>query len=190
MCFMNKRGDTTVWEEIVKAIPAMMIVLLLVWAGVKIWNSTHPEKFSIEKKDLKRLSAEIKDLKNGDEIYVPVFSTSSYTTQLIDMKEIVDKGVYSGCSKDYCVCFLKSGSPFVCETFDIDMKIFSYKESECDKIIIASSEDEKLNQIKLTRTGVGAICNINLVSSKPKTQNPIEASPIPNEPSSTSPILI
>lgn len=180
---MNKRGDTTVWEEIVKAIPAMMIVLLLIWAGVKIWNSVHPEQFTTEKKDLKRIVAEIKDLKNNDDIDIPIFMTSNYGTELVKMDKD-KKSVYPGCSKDYCVCFKKDKVPFVCETFNIDMKIFNYDQYTCDKIEVKSEETE-VKQIKITRKGIGT-CYIGFISPTPKPPNSQNTDPAGYDPNSVS----
>ena len=162
---MNKRGSSTItWDEIVKAIPAVMIVLLLLWAGVKIWNATHPEKFTTEKKDLKRIVSEIKDLKDGEKIDIPYFSSQSYDVDLVKIND-ENKIVYNSCRKDYCVCFKKNNDLVTCESFDIDLKNTGCKTKEN---IEAKSESKiDLKNIRVYIQG----CLVKLDYPVPKTPN-------------------
>ena len=146
---MNKRGDTTVWHEIIKAIPAIMIVLILLAAGVKIYNSLHPEQYSVEKKDLKRIVAEIKDLKNNGEVSIPVFSSDNYDVQIFKVDE-AKRSVYSGCNLNYCACF-KKNSYTICETFNIDKNEFNLDNDKTIVEFLGSASTK--SSIKLIRSG-------------------------------------
>ena len=121
---MNKREQLTIFEEFLRILPAMALFLILLWAGVQIYNATHPEQFSTEKKDLIRFVNEIKDLRvpQGnviDTVTVPLFSRD-YLIIGLNMAEQSDKSVYPACSSDYCACLLnKDGKPVLCETFNL-----------------------------------------------------------------------
>lgn len=151
---MNKRGDTTVWHELIKAIPAMLIVLLLFWAGVKIWNVLHPEQFTTEKKDLIRLTAEIKDLRYSntasDSVTVPIFSRG-YVVEIAKN----DFSIYPGCNLDYCLCLSKDGKPLVCEAFNIRDDGFFANNNRCPN---KDGKDYK---------------GINIISNEPSTNYPV-----------------
>ncbi|MBR9690164.1 hypothetical protein GOV08_00580, partial [Candidatus Woesearchaeota archaeon] len=67
---MNKRGDITVYRELLTLIIAVILFFML----VKIfWNVFTPdEELQQTEKDVKRIVDEIRDLKDGDSISVPV----------------------------------------------------------------------------------------------------------------------
>lgn len=153
---MDKRGEIS-FEELLKAIVSMTLVVFLIIAGVKIWNATHPEKFSIEKKDLKRIASEVKDLKAGESIDVPYFSTSSYDVRLIKVTSD-SKSVYNMCNKDYCVCFNKGNNVISCESFDIDINKYNNDKESCKNIDVNSNGVEGLKQISIKSES----CNVNL----------------------------
>lgn len=170
---MNKRGDITLWHELIKAIPAVFLVLLLVWAGVQIYKATHPEQYSTEKKDLQRIVNEIKDLRipQGDikdEVTVPLFSRD-YLVQALNTVEPDKKRAYPACNLDYCVCFVNKDVPVVCETFNLD-KDYIIKEANCESgkkgVEIKSDKPSTNYPIIIKRTG---ICFVDISGTSPIT---------------------
>ena len=134
---MNKKGDTTIWQELVKAIPSILLFFFLIWAGIIIWNATHPEQHSQGEKDILRLIAEIKDLDTldnnqglKDTITVPVM-TRGVTIKVVNTVSKDAKSAYRGCYEDYCLCFIKKGedNPFICEAFNL-RKEFGLEKKE------------------------------------------------------------
>lgn len=116
---MNKKAETTVWTEFIKAIPSVLVILILIGAMVSLWNALHPDQHSIEQKDIARIIGEIQDLKvSGDKIILPVFS-SGY--DLFADKSLALKSKFSGtgCYKDYCLCFAMDTNNLICDSFNI-----------------------------------------------------------------------
>ena len=142
---MNKRGSVEILHEAVRALPAMVLVLVLLYAGVKIYNATHPEQFSVEKKDLRRIVAEIKDLKNDEVITVPLFS-QNYKLKALRTATPEQKAAYFGCSMDYCVCFMKDNTLVACEPFNLKVEFDPEKDCINEMIIYPNPTEVSANK--------------------------------------------
>ena len=144
---MNKRAELTFYE-LIKGVIALIMVFILVAAGVKIYNITHPEKYSVEKKDLLAIVREIKDLKSDNNIIVPIFS-KDYTFELVNTVKPEVKSAYGSCNLDYCACF-KKDTIIICETFNLDKTNYGAKYKEIE---ISNVKEVISNTLTIQRIG-------------------------------------
>ena len=179
---MNKKGEIT-FEELLKTIVSLGVVLLLVGAGIKLWKATHPEQFTTERKDLKRIVSEIKDLKINDDLTIPLFTTKMYVVRVLKPND-ADRKVTVECTKEFCVCFL-NGPTAICEPFDLDKKEFGKRSSgdsiKCDVFLIDHYKDApSTKNFRITRGQ--ETCLIDVYADAYVQKEPVSVSTSSQEP--------
>ncbi len=131
------------FDELIKAIIAIILVLILVAVGVKVYNLIHPEQFSTEKKDLLRIVSEVKDLKQNDNLGIPILS-KNYSLIIANTASPDSKQAYMNCNMDYCACFKKDNQLVICETFNLRSE-FIMDGNKCNDPALGDYKGIKIN---------------------------------------------